>query len=105
VKLELDENLPASAASRLAALGYDVHTVLDESLDGKHDAVVWTAAQAEGRSIRSKGASERIDHPSAPLIAAHLVQGLPPSRRRSFTIAGGLELRPEDWRLSGAHRR
>jgi hypothetical protein len=31
VKLELDENLPASAAPRLAALGHDVHTVLDES--------------------------------------------------------------------------
>jgi predicted nuclease of predicted toxin-antitoxin system len=51
VKLKLDENLPASAAPRLAALGYDVHTVLDESLGGKHDAVVWTAAQAEGRML------------------------------------------------------
>jgi hypothetical protein len=26
VKLKLDENLPASAAPRLAALGHDVHT-------------------------------------------------------------------------------
>jgi predicted nuclease of predicted toxin-antitoxin system len=51
VKLKLDENLPASAAPRLAALGHDVHTVLDESLGGKHDAVVWTAAQAEGRML------------------------------------------------------
>jgi hypothetical protein len=39
VKLKLDENLPASAAPRLAALGYAVHTVLDESLVGKQDAV------------------------------------------------------------------
>lgn len=51
MKLKLDENLPASAAPRLAALGYDVHTVLDESLGGKQDAVVWTAAQAEGRRL------------------------------------------------------
>lgn len=51
MKLKLDENLPASAAPRLAALGYDVHTVLDESLGGKHDAVVWTAAQLEGRML------------------------------------------------------
>jgi hypothetical protein len=41
VKLKLDENLPASAAARLAALGHDVHTMLDESLGGKHDTVVW----------------------------------------------------------------
>ena len=44
MRLKLDENLPASAATRLAALGHDVHTVLDESLGGKQDAVVWTAA-------------------------------------------------------------
>lgn len=51
MKLELDENLPASAAPRLAALGHDVHTVLDESLGGKQDTVVWAAAQAEGRML------------------------------------------------------
>lgn len=51
MKLKLDENLPASAAPRLAALGHDVHTVLDESLGGKQDTVVWAAAQAEGRML------------------------------------------------------
>jgi hypothetical protein len=30
VKLKLDENIPQSAATRLAALGYDVDTVLAE---------------------------------------------------------------------------
>jgi hypothetical protein len=35
VKLALDENLPASAAARLAALGYDVHTVA-----GTFDSIV-----------------------------------------------------------------
>ena len=32
VKLKLDENIPQSAATRLATLGYDVDTVLDEQL-------------------------------------------------------------------------
>ena len=32
VKLDLDENLPASVAPRLAALGHDVHTALNESV-------------------------------------------------------------------------
>jgi len=51
VKLKLDENLPESAATRLAALGYDVDTVLAEQLGGRNDEVVWAAAQAEGRFL------------------------------------------------------
>jgi predicted nuclease of predicted toxin-antitoxin system len=49
VKIKLDENLPRSVAPRLAALGFDVHTVLDEALGGRSDAEVWAAAQAERR--------------------------------------------------------
>jgi hypothetical protein len=51
VKLKLDEDLTASAAPRLAALGHDVQTVLDESLGGKHDmrlafrGVVWRSGR------------------------------------------------------------
>jgi hypothetical protein len=51
VKLKLDENIPESAAVRLAALGYDVHTVLGESLGGLSDADVWRAAQEESRLL------------------------------------------------------
>jgi predicted nuclease of predicted toxin-antitoxin system len=51
VKLKLDENIPQSAARRLAALGYDVDTVLDEQLGGRSDEDVWAAAQAEGRFL------------------------------------------------------
>jgi predicted nuclease of predicted toxin-antitoxin system len=51
VKLKLDENIPQSAAPRLAALGYDVDTVLDERLGGRSDEDVWAAAQAEGRFL------------------------------------------------------
>jgi predicted nuclease of predicted toxin-antitoxin system len=35
----------------LAALGYDVDTVLDEQLGGRSDHDVWAAAQAEGRFL------------------------------------------------------
>jgi len=51
VKLKLDENLPGSAATRLAALGYDVDTVLAEIAGGRSDEDVWSAAQAEGRFL------------------------------------------------------
>lgn len=51
MKLKLDENLPAAAQVRLAELGFDVHTVLDEQLGGRGDDVIWTAAQAEGRLL------------------------------------------------------
>jgi len=51
VKLKLDENIPQSAATRLAALGYDVDTVLEEQLGGRSDEDVWAAAQGEGRFL------------------------------------------------------
>ena len=51
MRLKLDENIPSSAAPRLAALGHDVHTVLEEGLGGRPDAEVWQAAQAESRLL------------------------------------------------------
>jgi predicted nuclease of predicted toxin-antitoxin system len=51
LKLKLDENIPASARSRLAQLGHDVDTVLDESLGGSVDSEVWGAAQREQRLL------------------------------------------------------
>jgi predicted nuclease of predicted toxin-antitoxin system len=51
LKLKLDENLPGSAAPRLAALGFDVDTVLDERLGGQSDESVWAAAQREQRFL------------------------------------------------------
>jgi hypothetical protein len=49
VKLKLDENLPQSAAPRLAALGYDVDTVLDERPGGRSDE--------DGTSSRAQSAT------------------------------------------------
>ncbi len=51
MKMKLDENIATSAAVRLAALGHDVHTVLDERLSGRPDHEVWAAAQAEDRFL------------------------------------------------------
>jgi predicted nuclease of predicted toxin-antitoxin system len=51
VRLKLDENLPTSVAPRLAALGFDVDTVLDENLGGRSDDPVWGAAQSEQRFL------------------------------------------------------
>lgn len=51
MRLKLDENIAASAGARLAALGFDVDTVLDEGLGGRPDADIWAAAQSERRFL------------------------------------------------------
>ena len=51
MRLKLDENIATSAGARLAALGFDVDTVLDEGLGGRPDADVWAAAQSERRFL------------------------------------------------------
>jgi predicted nuclease of predicted toxin-antitoxin system len=51
LRLKLDENLPESAVPRLAALGFDVDTVLSEKLGGRDDATVWAAAQRDRRFL------------------------------------------------------
>lgn len=51
MRLKLDENIARSVAPRLAALGFDVDTVLDEDLGGRGDEDVWAAAQGEGRFL------------------------------------------------------
>jgi predicted nuclease of predicted toxin-antitoxin system len=51
MRIKLDENIATSAAVRLAALGYDVHTVIEEGLVGRVDSEVWMAAQTEERFL------------------------------------------------------
>jgi predicted nuclease of predicted toxin-antitoxin system len=51
VKLKLDENLPVTAVTPLAAFGYDVDTARDEGLSGRPDEDVWRAAQSAGRFL------------------------------------------------------
>ena len=51
MRMKLDENIATSAAIRLAALGHDVHTVIEERLAGHPDIDIWAAAQAEERFL------------------------------------------------------
>ena len=49
MRLKLDENLPESLLSSLAALSHDVDNVRSEGLAGQSDPDVWQAAQASER--------------------------------------------------------
>jgi predicted nuclease of predicted toxin-antitoxin system len=51
MKIKLDENIPASIAGALNALGNDVDTVKDENLIGAPDSIIWESAQREGRFL------------------------------------------------------
>ncbi len=51
MRIKLDENLPTRLASRLALMGHDVRTVVEEKIAGKADRVVWEAAQREARFL------------------------------------------------------
>jgi predicted nuclease of predicted toxin-antitoxin system len=53
VKFKLDENLPASAASVLAAAGHDVDTVPAEHLAGRPDHDIVAASTAAERVLIS----------------------------------------------------
>ncbi len=51
MRIKLDENLPLLIASRLNALGHDVHTTYAEGLAGRPDPQIWEAAQHENRFL------------------------------------------------------
>ena len=51
MRVKLDENIPHTVRNRLAPLGLEVDTVLDEGLGGRRDEEVWAAAQAEQRLL------------------------------------------------------
>ena len=51
MKVKLDENLPESLLTTLAALGHDVDNVRIEGLNGQPDHDVWQAAQESERFL------------------------------------------------------
>ncbi len=51
MKIKLDENMPSLVASRLAAMGHDTRTLMEEGIAGEADPVVWEAAQREARFL------------------------------------------------------
>ncbi len=72
MRIKLDENVAHSAAIRLAALGHDVHTVLDEKLSGRPDETVWKAAQTEERFL----VTQDLDFSDTRRFAAGLHAGV-----------------------------
>jgi predicted nuclease of predicted toxin-antitoxin system len=72
MKIKLDENLPSLLAPRLAAMGHDVHTVVEEGMAGKADPVVWRAAQREGRFL----ITQDMDFSDAKRLAPGTHQGI-----------------------------
>ena len=50
MKVKLDENMPAGLVGILSRYGHDAVTVPQE-LAGQFDAVIWEAAQREGRFL------------------------------------------------------
>jgi len=76
MRIKLDENLPAPLASRLAAAGHDVHTVLEEGIAGKPDRVVWQAAQREARFL----ITQDMDFSNAQLLVPGTHHGILLSR-------------------------
>lgn len=51
MNLKLDENIPLALKGILGDLGHSVHSVFDESLNGRPDADVWAACQSEHRFL------------------------------------------------------
>ncbi len=49
--IKLDENIPGAVAGALRSRGHDVDTVLEESLGGRDDPTVLSAAIDEGRLL------------------------------------------------------
>lgn len=51
MKIKLDENLPRALTPRMAAMGHDAQTVVEEGIAGEDDPVVWEIAQREERFL------------------------------------------------------
>jgi predicted nuclease of predicted toxin-antitoxin system len=76
MRLKLDENLPVSLCSILAALGHDVDTAPDEGLAGEADDQIWQAAQSAARFL----ATQDLDFSDARRFTPGTHQGLLPLR-------------------------
>jgi predicted nuclease of predicted toxin-antitoxin system len=72
VKVKLDENLPASAATVLAAAAHDVDTVPGEHLAGPADQDIVTASTAAQRILISLdvGLGDIRAYPPAATLAS-----------------------------------
>jgi predicted nuclease of predicted toxin-antitoxin system len=92
MKLKLDENLPATLAERLGALGHDADTVPQEQLAGTSDQTVWAAAQAAGRFLITQDLdfSDLRQFEPGTHHGLMLVRLAAPSRKRLAERVGGI---------------
>jgi predicted nuclease of predicted toxin-antitoxin system len=74
VRFKLDENIPGDAASLLRAAGHEVHSVVDEHLEGTSDAQLLDACLKEGRLLIT------LDLDFAD------IRGYPPSRHAGIWV-------------------
>jgi len=91
MRLKLDENLPASLAISLSAMGHDVDTAIDEGLAGHDDGCISQATQAARRFLLTQDLDFsdarmfvpgthagllilRLNHPSRQIIFDRLIQ-------------------------------
>lgn len=65
MKLKLDENIPLSLKGTLTEMGHSVHSVFDESLNGRPDPDLWAACQLEDRFLITQdiGFSNPLNYP------------------------------------------
>lgn len=88
MRFRLDENLPVSAASVLAAAGHDVDTVPGEQLTGRPDQDVVAASTAAQRVLIS------LD------VGLGDIRAYPPGSHAGIVI----ERAPREWHSGGSDR-
>ncbi|MCB1032216.1 MAG: DUF5615 family PIN-like protein [Acidobacteria bacterium] len=101
MKIKLDENLPASLVTSLAALGHDVDTAPSEGLEGQPDFRVWRAAQEEGRFLITQDLdfSDQREFEPGTHAGLLLVRLRDPGRGALAALIGQLftSFTPEEW--------
>jgi len=72
MNFKLDENLPFVAAQELRKSGYNIHTVIDEELEGVSDSVIYRKCQEEKRCIITMD----LDFSDVTRFPPHLSNGI-----------------------------
>jgi predicted nuclease of predicted toxin-antitoxin system len=104
MNIKLDENLPATLAQALRAMGHDADTVPEEALAGHIDTDVWQAAQRERRFLVTQDldfSDVRLFRPGTH-AGVMLVRLSEPSRARLEARVGEAFTSAEAARFPGA---
>jgi predicted nuclease of predicted toxin-antitoxin system len=88
VKFKLDENLPASAASKLTDAGDNVDTVVDKNLAGAPNPDVVSAATTAGRILISVSGEPYDSAAAFCMIAKCCLNELSPAATRTQRLHG-----------------